>query len=55
MDILKQNLKAEKQFDSQNRPQIVKSRLTAILQKLRNKIQADSKLVTLYEFSVSLK
>ena len=38
-----------------NKPQIVRPRFTAILQKLKNKIQADSKLVKLYEFIVGLK
>ena len=48
-------IKAEKQFDSRNRSQIVRPRLTTILQKLKNKIQADRKLVKLYEFNVGLK
>ena len=43
------------QFDTRNKPQIVKPRFTAILQKLENKIQADSKLVKLYEINVGLK
>ena len=48
-------LKAEKQFDSRHRPQNVRPRFTTILQKLKNKTQADSKLVKLYELSVDLK
>ena len=52
--IIHEYLKAEKQFDTPNKPQIVRPRFTAILQKLKNKIQADSKLVKLYEFSVDL-
>ena len=54
-EIIHEYLKAEKQFDSCNWPQIVRPRSTAILQKPKNKIQADSKLVKLYEFSVGLK
>ena len=46
---------AEKQFDSRKRVQIVRPRFSAILQKIKNKIQADSKLVKLYEFGVGLK
>ena len=52
--IIHEYLKAEKQFDTRNKPQIVKLRFTAILQKLKNKIQADSKLVKLCEFNVGL-
>ena len=40
-------LKAEEQFDSRNRPQIVRPRFMAILQKHKNKIQEDNKLVKL--------
>ena len=54
-EIIHEYLKAEKQFDNCNWPQIVRPRFTAILQKPKNKIQADSKLVKLYEFSVGLK
>ena len=53
--IIHEYLKAEMQFDTRNKPQIVKPRFTAILQKLENKIQADSKLVKLYEINVGLK
>ena len=53
--IIHEYLKAGKQFDSRNRPQIRRPRFMAILQKLKNKIQADSKLVKLYEFSVGFK
>ena len=52
--IIHEYLKAEKQFDTRNKLQIFKLRFTAILQKLKNKIQADSKLVKLYEFNVGL-
>ena len=48
-------LKAENQFDTRNKPQNVRPRFTAILQKVKNKIQADSKLVKLYEFNVGLE
>ena len=48
-------LKAEKQFDAHNKPQIVRPRFTAILQKHKNKVQADSKLVKLHKFNVGLK
>ena len=47
--------KAEKQFDARNKPQIVRPGFPAILQKLKNKIQADSKLAKLCEFIVGLK
>ena len=47
--------KTEKQLDTRNKPQLVKPRFTAVLQKLKNKIHAESKLVKLYEFSVGLK
>ena len=47
MNILKQK--------SNKRPQIVRPIFTAILQKLKNKIQADRKLVKLFEFRVGLK
>ena len=53
--IIHEYLKAEKQFDSRKRPQIVRPIFTAILQKLKNKIQADNKLVKLYEIRVGLK
>ena len=53
--IIHEYVKVEKQFDTLNKPQIVRPRFTAILQKLKNKIQADSKLVKLYEFIVGLK
>ena len=43
------------QLDTRNKPQIVKRRFTAILQKLKNKIYAESKFIKLYEFSVGLK
>ena len=52
--IIHEYLKAEKQFDTRNKLQIFKLRFTAILQKLKNKIQADSKLVKLCEFNVGL-
>ena len=42
-------------FDTRNKPQNVRPRFTAILQKVKNKIQADSKLVKLYEFNVGLE
>ena len=42
--IIQEYLKAEKQFDSRNRPQIVRTRITAILQKRKYKIQADNNL-----------
>ena len=42
--IIHECLKAEKQFDSRNRPQIVRTRFTAILQKRKDKIQADNNL-----------
>ena len=42
--IIHEYLKAEKQFDSRNRPQIVRTRFTAILQKRKYKIQADNNL-----------
>ena len=48
-------LKAGKQLDTRNKPQIVRPRFMAILQKLKNKIHAKSKLVKLYKFSVGLK
>ena len=35
--IIHEHLKAEEEFDSRNRPQIVKPRLKAILQKLLKK------------------
>ena len=35
--IIHEHLKAEKQFDSRNRSQIVRPRLKAILQKLKKK------------------
>ena len=44
--IIHEYLKAEKQFDIRNKLQIFKLRYTAILQKLKNKIQADSKNYT---------
>ena len=53
--VIHENLKAEKQLDSRNNPQIVRPSFTAILKNPKNKIQADSKLVKLYEFSVGLK
>ena len=53
--IIHEYLKEEKKFDNRKRPQIVRPIFTAILQKLKNKIQADSKLVKLYEFRVGLK
>ena len=53
--IIHEYLKAEKQFDGRKRPQIVRPIFTAILQKLKNKIQADSKLVKLYELRVGSK
>ena len=53
--IIHEYLMAEKQFDSRKRVQIVRPRFSAILQKIKNKIQADSKLVKLYEFGVGLK
>ena len=54
--IIHEYLKAEKQFDTRNiLPQIVRPRFTAIVKKLKNTIQADSKLVKLYEFNVGLK
>ena len=53
--IIHEYLKAEKQLDTGTKPQIVRPRFTAILQKLKNKIHAESKLVKLYEFSVGLK
>ena len=45
--IIQEYFKAEKQ--------IVRPRFMAILRKLKNKIQADSTLVTLYEFRIGLK
>ena len=53
--IIYEYLNAEKQFDSCNRPQVVRPRFNAILQKLKNKIQADSKVVKLYEFNAGFK
>ena len=44
--IIHEYLKAEKQFDTRNKLQIFKLRYTATLQKLKNKIQADSKNYT---------
>ena len=43
--IIHEYLNAEKQFDSRIRPQIVRPRFTAILQKLKNNIHDDSKLL----------
>ena len=54
-EVIYGHLKAKKQFDSRNRPQVVRPRLTEILQKLINKIQGDRIIVKLYEFSVGLK
>ena len=48
--IIHEYLKAEKQLDTCYKPQIVRPRFTAILQKL-----TDSKFVKLYEFSVGFK
>ena len=53
--IIHEYLKAEMQFDTRNKPQIVRPRFMAILQKLENKIQADSKLVKLCDLNVGLK
>ena len=53
--IIYECLKTEKQLDTRSKPQIVRPTFTAILQKLKNKIHAESKLVKLYEFSVDLK
>ena len=47
-------LKHKSDFFNPNRPLIVGPRLTEILQLINN-IQADSKIVKLYEFSVDLK
>ena len=52
--IIHEYLKAEKQLDIRNNSQIVRSRFAGILQKFKNKIQADSKLVKLYELSLGL-
>ena len=46
--IIHEYLKAGKQFDTRNKPQIAIPRFTAILPKRKNKIQADSKLVKLH-------
>ena len=46
--IIHEYLRAGKQFDTRNKSQIARPRFTAILQKLKNKIQADSKLVKLH-------
>ena len=43
--IIHEYLNAEKQFDSRIRPQIVRPRFTTTLQKLKNNIQYDSKLL----------
>ena len=53
--IIHEYLKLEKQFDTWNKPQIVRPRFTAILQKPENKIQAESKLLKLYELNFGLK
>ena len=45
--IIHEYLKAEKQLDIPNNSQIVRPRFAGILQKFKNKIQADSKLVKL--------
>ena len=53
--IIHEYLKAEKRLDTRGKPQIVRPRFTTILQKLKNQILAESKLVKLYEFSIGLK
>ena len=53
--IIHEYFKTEMQFDTRNKPQIVKPKFTTTFQKLKNKVQADSKLVKLYKFNVGLK